>query len=72
MQECAVLDTAYRERSYCRYLGEWYDASEGHASFKSQQSAAVKNCWIVAGIYGGLAILSVLGNCYYSVKAKRS
>ena len=58
--------------THCRYLGEWYDASEGHASFKSQQTAAVKNCWIVAGIYGGLAILSAIGNCYYSVKAKRS
>ena len=55
-----------------RYLGEWYSTTEPHDSFSTQQKNAVKNCWIVAGVYGALAIVSTLGSCYYSAKAKRS
>lgn len=55
-----------------QYLGEWYVTTEPHDSFKTQQTNAVKNCWIVAGIYGALAIVSTIGSCYYSAKAKRA
>ena len=57
----------------CRYLGEWVDASDDkHANFETQQKAAVRNCWIVAGVYLAMALVSAVGSCFYASRAKRS
>ncbi len=57
----------------CRYMGEWYDTSEdNYAPYAEQKANAMHNCWVVAGIYLGFAVLSGLGTCYFSVRAKRS
>ncbi|KAK9905107.1 hypothetical protein WJX75_009725 [Coccomyxa subellipsoidea] len=56
-----------------QYLGEWYDTSEpDHPSYQEQRAAAMHNCWTVAAIYGGIAVLCAGGTCYHSFKAKRS
>ena len=61
------------EELCCRYMGEWYDTSEtDHAPYAEQKANAMHNCWVVAGIYLGFAVLSGLGTCYFSIKAKRS
>ena len=62
-----------KEEVCCRYMGEWYDTSEeDHAPYAEQKANAMHNCWVVAGIYLGFAVLSGLGTCYFSIKAKRS
>ena len=54
-------------------MGEWYDTSEdNYAPYAEQKANAMHNCWVVAGIYLGFAVLSGLGTCYISVRAKRS
>ncbi|CAL5220523.1 g2555 [Coccomyxa viridis] len=56
-----------------QYMGEWYDTSEdNYAPYAEQKANAMHNCWVVAGIYLGFAVLSGLGTCYFSVRAKRS
>ena len=56
-----------------RYIGEWYDVtSDNPVPYDVQRRDAVSNCWTVAGIYGALAVLSGLGSCYHSLKAKRA
>ena len=57
----------------CRYMGDWYDTSdENTVSYDQQRANAMHNCWLVAGIYLALAVVSGLGTCYFSFKAKRS
>lgn len=54
-------------------MGEWYDTSEdSHTSYEQQRADAMHNCWVVAGVYLALAVVSGLGTCYYNIKAKRS
>ena len=54
-------------------MGDWYDTSdENTVSYDQQRANAMHNCWLVAGIYLGLAVVSGLGTCYFSFKAKRS
>lgn len=56
-----------------RYLGEWFDTSEpDFAPYTEQREKAMNMCWTVAGVYGGFAVASALGMCYYSFKAKRA
>lgn len=58
----------------CRYVGEWYNppGEEGAKSLPDQKSAAVKNCWTVAGVYLAFAVLCGFFMVYYNFKAKRS
>lgn len=61
------------EEMRCRYMGEWYDTSEPNSPpYAEQRANAMHNCWLVAGIYLALAVVSGLGTCYFSFKAKRS
>ena len=56
-----------------RYLGEWFDTSEpDFAPYEEQRDKAMNMCWTVAGVYGGFALASALGMCYYNFKAKRA
>ncbi|KAK9832511.1 hypothetical protein WJX81_003536 [Elliptochloris bilobata] len=60
------------KRDY-QYLGEWYDTAEpNHPSYEEQRDNALNMCWTVAAVYGGFAVASALGMCYYSFKAKRA
>ncbi|KAK9807031.1 hypothetical protein WJX72_011338 [[Myrmecia] bisecta] len=52
-----------------QYVGEWYDATTGEP-YSEQKANALHNLWMVTGVWGGFAVVSLIGTCYHTFKKR--